>query len=117
MEMVAPEILVGALHVLAWAFLLVGGGLISAILYVWAQHKNTTEANFNLFRGEIKELSSSLRDEIGKVAQNLEGITKLIFDRQNELAQKVVEMETRCEERNRNGSHDLFRRRDDWKAE
>lgn len=104
--MVSPKLLVGAINGLIWAFSIMGGAFIAVLLYVWGDYKKTTEHSVE-----------ALRDEISKVSHNLEGITKLIFDRQNELAHKVVEMETRCEERNRNGIHDLFRRRDDWRAE
>lgn len=101
--MAHPDIVTKAIQLLAGAVVttitVLGGALVGVILYVWHQHKKTSESNFELFREELKDLSASLRDEIGKVAQNLEGITKLIFDRQNELAQKVTEIDTRCYER------------------
>ena len=116
-----PNVIAEAIKYLVGAWIasisLIGGALVGVILYVWHQHKNTTEANFTLFRDELKELSSSLRDEIGKVANNLEGITKLIFDRQNELAGKVTEIDTRCYERHEREERNMYRRKGDIQSD
>lgn len=111
-----PDIVTHAIKLLAAAwvvtFSVIGSALVGVILYVWNQHKTASDRNFLLFREELKDLSSSLRDEISKVASNLEGITKLIFDRQNELATKVTEIDTRCYERHE-ANHKHHRRSSD----
>ena len=88
-----PDVVSGAIRGLITAFALVGGALISVIVYIWRCHKKDTKENIDSIKVEWRGAIAGIEKQIEKVSTSLETIADKLFVKTDVLDGRLSHLE------------------------
>jgi len=90
-----PELVTSAIKLLAGAVVLLGGALVSVVIYVWQDHKTSNAALFEGLQLKFTAAVTSLDAKIGQLATSMESLALT-------TSNQITKIDVRCEERHAN---------------